>query len=176
MRRAAVAQVSIKGAASRSPNASPDHQESQSVAKRSDAPAPLAARDATPTVELTVVLTIAASPARARTSRTRSSAGRNPATCASSQVPATASSVFPAAIAAAPATGTPLVAFARNAPRATAGQKRTPRRTRAASAIPEGGHAEETTPCAAAAKKPSLADAKYNAASSATTVAYGTRP
>ena len=82
----------------------------------------------TPFVALIAVLT-SAPMTSASTERTRSSAGVKPIRVTSS-APTTAASVFPTEMPAATATDAALVAFAVNAPTATAGQKRTPRTSR----------------------------------------------
>ena len=61
---------------------------------------------------------------------------------------------------AATASVAPLVAFAANAPTVTAGQKRTPRTSRAARAMPEGGHTGVMTPWATSRLTPSFAAPK----------------
>jgi hypothetical protein len=99
----------------------------------------------TPFVAATIGLTTAARRMSVRTSRTRSSAGRRPAR-RSSVLPTTASSVFPTAITAATGTSAPLVALARKAAAATAGQRRSPPRKSAAIAIPVGAQTGVTTP------------------------------
>ena len=122
--------------------------------------APFAHRLATPTVALSAVLASAPTTTRAITSRTRSSEGWKSTTRVSSHAAATASSVFPVAIPAAPAAGTPAIQLSRNAPRAMPGQQRKPSRSSAASATPDGGQADETTVCATAASRPMRAAAK----------------
>ena len=54
--------------------------------------------------------------------------------------------------------GTPVHAFARNAPSATPGHTRNPHRTNAASAIPVGGQTAVTLLVANARSSPTLAD------------------
>src|SRR4051812_10451253 len=93
----------------------------------------------------------------------RASAGRK-LTRRSSQPPASASSVFPVAIAAATGIDAPLVAFASRAPTAIAGQVRGPNSTTAASAMPAGAQTGVITPCATDSSSPSLAATKYSAA------------
>ena len=91
-------------------------------------------------VALAIVLRAPASTASAATSRTRSRADWNLATRRSRNAPATASSVFPAAMPSTAGSGTPVHEFARKAPRATAGHIRYPPSRSAASAMPVGGH------------------------------------
>ena len=158
--RPALTQVSRSGATSTSPSTSPDHQTNHRRRSASGATAPLAHRLATPSVALSVVLASAPTTTRAITSRTRSSEGRKSTTRVSSHAAATASSVFPVAIPAAPTADTPAVQLSRNVPSAMPGQRRRPSSSKAASARPEGGQAEETTGCATAASKPTRAAAK----------------
>ncbi len=74
-----------------------------------------------PFVAAIVVLTIAASPTRANTSRTRSRAGRK-STRMRSVAPTTASSVFPTEMKPASGIDAPLATLATKAASATAGQ------------------------------------------------------
>ena len=107
-------------------------------------------------VALMMVLPNAPSIVSASTSRSRSSDGRNPATLVSSHAPASGSRVLPTAIVAAASGAIPPVTLMTKAPRVTAGQYRNPIKSSAARAMPEGGHADETTGCTADAVKPSL--------------------
>ena len=68
-----------------------------------------------------------------------------------------ASSVFPTEMKMATGIDAPLVAFARNAPTATAIHSRRPNRTSEASAMPVGGHTGVMTPCATERLSPSFA-------------------
>jgi hypothetical protein len=105
--------------------------------------APPRRRLATPTVALTIVLSPAASTASASTSRARSSEGRK-RTARSRLAPTSASRVLPALMPSTVTRGTPVQELARNAPSATPGQYRRPHTSRAASAIPVGGHTAVT--------------------------------
>ena len=116
-----LAQVSSTGATNKSPSASPDHHTIQRRPTALRSATPLAHRLVTPIVALSVVLTAAARITRASTSRSRSSEGRKAARL-SSQTAVTASSAFPPAMPAAPASGTPAVQLSRNAPSAIPGQ------------------------------------------------------
>ena len=75
--------------------------------------------------------------------------------------PTTASSVFPAAMIAAPQIGMPVVTLTTNAASETAGQSRVPRRTSAARAIPVGGHTVVAMPASASNDSPNRAVATY---------------
>ena len=158
--RRACAQASSRGAISRSPIASPDHHTNQRCPAAARSIMPLAHRLSTPIVALTRGLTSAARVTSAKTSRSPAREGRKSATRRSSRTAVTASRVFPAAMPAAPAAGTPLVQLSRKAPSAMPGQKRTPNRRSVASATPVGGQADETTFWATAASSPSLAAPK----------------
>src|SRR5207249_7732041 len=107
--RVARAHVSSSGATRTSPSASPLHHTNHRCFRAAGGTTPLAPKLAIPIVALTVVLTSAASVTSASTSRSRSSEGRKSATRRSSQTAPTASSVFPSAMPAAPATGTSAV-------------------------------------------------------------------
>ena len=120
--QSARAQVSSRGATSKSPRASPDHHTSQRDPTALRSTTPLAHRLVTPSVALSVVLASAARVTKTSTSRSRSSAGRKPATRWSSQAAVTASRVFPTAMPAAPSNGTPAVQLSRKAPSAIPGQ------------------------------------------------------
>ena len=73
----------------------------------------------------------------------------------------TASSMLPAAIAAATSSPAPLVAFEMKAPTRTAGQSRRPKIKSAASAMPLGAHTGVTTPWATERFNPNFAAATY---------------
>jgi len=120
--RVARAHVSSSGATSTSPSASPLHHTNHRCFRAAGGTTPLAHRLAIPIVALSVVLTSAASVTSASTSRSRSSEGRNSATRRSSQTAHTASRVFPSAMPAALAAGTPAVQLSSNAPTAMPGQ------------------------------------------------------
>jgi hypothetical protein len=111
-----------------------------------------------PFVALIRVLTPAPKTTSARTSRTRSSVTRKP-TRLSSVAPTTASSVLPTAIATASNGSAPLVAFAMQAPTATAGHNPRPKSRRLARAIPLGAHTGVITPCATERPMPNFAEA-----------------
>jgi hypothetical protein len=89
------------------------------------------------------VLSAAARPASASTSRARSSDGLKPAS-RKRLAPASASSVLPAVIPRTVIKGTPVQELAMKAPRATPGQARRPHSSRAASAMPVGGQTAVT--------------------------------
>ena len=152
------AQVRMSGVTSRMPIASPVHHASQAVPYGIAGAPPNTVRTVTPMVALTVVLAMAPSTTRASTSRRRPSGSgddRKPAIEVRSHAATTASRVFPTAMPAATSGAMPAVRLTTNAPSAIAGQKRLPISSSAASAIPEGGHAEETTGWTADAVNPS---------------------
>jgi hypothetical protein len=156
--RAASVRTSRSGATTRIPMASPNHQSSQAPPY---VPILSSARvsTVTPFVALITGLRTAPPTTSASTERTRSSAGVKPI-LATSRAPATAASVFPTVMPAATASVASLVALAVKAPTATAGQKRTPRRSKAASAIPDGGHTGVITPWDTERLMPSFAAPK----------------
>jgi hypothetical protein len=113
---------------------SPAHQMTHADGSDPTASVPLAHRLVTPMLALIVVLTGAASPASARTSRTRSSPTPKSAR-RSSHAPASASKVLPSAIAALTHSGTDVEALNSSAPSATPGTARRPSSRTAARAI-----------------------------------------
>src|SRR5215510_11855682 len=119
---------------------SPSHHVSQIAPKRAQLAYPVRARLRTPTVALTVVATPPASAANAKKLRARRKTSRPPAQRFTSQTPTTASSVLPAAMPSDEATDPAVVTFTRNAPRKIAGHAEYPYSSRAASAMPVGGH------------------------------------
>src|SRR5262249_16947298 len=124
---------------------------------------PAIASVVTPFVALIAVHRKAAMTVNQRTSPARSNVERK-STLRRRETATTASRVFPTAIAA--ATGieaSPLVAFAMKAPSAIAGQKRGPRRSSAASAIPVGGQTGVMTPWATESSSPTRAAPTYAA-------------
>src|SRR3989441_1147496 len=137
--RGACAQARSRGAISRSPIASPDHQTNQRCPVAARSIIPLVHGPSPPRVALTGGLTSAASVTSARKSRSPAREGWKSATRWSSRTAVTASRVFPAAMPAAAAAGTPLVQLSRKAPSAMPGQKRTPNRRSGAHATPAGG-------------------------------------
>src|SRR5881397_1188899 len=117
-------------------------------------------RVVTPTVALTIVLRPAASAMNFKISLGRESASAPPAKRLTSQAPTRPSSVFPAAIPADVASEPAVVAFARKAPSAIAGQTRFPKRRKDASAIPAGGHTAVALGWTTARLSPSFAAAR----------------
>jgi hypothetical protein len=114
----------------------------------------------TPIVALIVVAKSAARRANLKTFRIRSNASRPAANRMTREAPAIASRVFPAAMPSEVATDPAVVTLTRKAPRRMAGHARTPRRMRAASAIPVGGQTAVALGWTRASFRPSLPAAK----------------
>ena len=102
------------------------------------------------------VLASAASPTSSNTSRSRASRGSKEKRL-SRLAPTSASSVFPAAMIAAPQIGMPVVRLTASAASATAGHSCGPRRISAASAIPVGGQTVVAMPASASNDSPKRA-------------------
>src|SRR5262249_47938568 len=119
---------------------SPRNHARQVATQTFGATSPATDRLDTPTVAESPGPRIPPNTTRPTTSRNRSSSVRNPGIFRSAHAAKTASPVFPAAIARATGIGAPVHKLAKKAPRATAGQKRVPSRSSAASEIPLGGH------------------------------------
>jgi hypothetical protein len=156
------------GATVRMPAMSPAHQMTHADGSDPTASVPLAHRLVTPMLALIVVLTGAASPASARTSRTRSSPTPKSAR-RSSHAPASASKVLPSAIAALTHSGTDVEALNSSAPSATPGTARRPSSRTAARAIPLGGQMGAMLVWTKASANAALAPATYTPASSTVT-------
>ena len=122
------------------PAASPSHHVSQIPPYCDSAAYPARVRLVTPMVALTVVLTSAASPAKAKMSRARSNAAAPRAYRVTRSDPATASSVLPAAMPRDVAAEPAVVMLTANAAAKMAGHTPRPRTSMAARAIPAGGH------------------------------------
>jgi hypothetical protein len=148
------------GATSSAPIASPTHQTSHVPWNVADCGSrPATATVVTPRVALSTGLAAAAR-SSATTSRRRSKRNDAPPTARRIAAPATASRVFPIAIPAATSGASSLCQLARNAPAATPGQSRDPKRRRTASAMPVGGQTGDACRTVDARCRPSQAEAQ----------------
>src|SRR5689334_7903082 len=151
----------ITGVTSRIPIASPPHHVNHALAMPLRVTTPANSNAATPIVALTIGARTAPKNVRATTSRARSRQRSKLGTRESSHAATTASSGLPTAVANAIDSGAGVVTFTRNAPSATPGQTRRPRKSIAATATPDGGHTSVTVTPTVASDSPSLPARKY---------------
>lgn len=148
--------VSINGETKITPIASPVHHTHHTDGAECQGTIPASARLITPLVAETVIAIAEPNSTRRRTSRTRSS-DFSKSTRRNRKAPKTGASVFPVAIAAAVQSGSALSPLLTNAPIHMPGHARYPQRSKAASAIPVGGHTAVTCLVANASENPSSA-------------------
>src|SRR6185436_17278925 len=144
----------MSGAIVTAPVRSPSHQVIQSEPKFDQLEALPKHKLRLPTVLLIVVQTAAAT-TNLKTSRARSSEGRNPKAL-STRTATSVSRVFPNAIPKALKAGTGVKRLVSSAPRKIPGQTRYPSRSIAARAIPVGGQTGETFVWTEASDNPNL--------------------
>jgi hypothetical protein len=156
--RSGRASVSSSGVTTTAPIASPSHHARQASSTCSPVMTPPIARLVTPIDALTTGARAAPIPTSTTTSCTRSKLDRSPAR-RMAHAPSTASSVLPAAIAIATATGAPVQRFATNAPTITPGHMRGPSNNSAANEMPVAGHTSVANPPTASIIKPARAAA-----------------
>jgi hypothetical protein len=152
--------VRMAGATISAPIASPSHQSNHSAPNRSHGCTPARQRVETPTVALTMVQRTAPISRSARTSGTRRRPSSNRGSRRSAHTATTLSRVLPVARMSAVHSGASVPALTANAPTHTAGQKRRPPRSSAASAMPVGGQTVVTCSATKATRKPSCAARK----------------
>jgi hypothetical protein len=144
------------GATTSAPSKSPSHHACHAAMVCSAGTTPPAHKLNTPTDAATSGLSSAA-PSSATACDTRWMAP--PVCCAYARIraPSSASSVLPAAMPIAASQGAPVQRFATSAPSATAGHDPDPRHTRAARAMPVGGHTSVAKPPTGSSARPSFA-------------------
>ena len=120
--RGCALQLNSTGATTTMPSASPAHQLARACATARLPSAPVARRAPTPTSAATIAPEGIATSRSVRAWRGSSSWGREPATRRSRYAASSASSVLPAAMPIAAASGTGVLALTANAPIATPGQ------------------------------------------------------
>ncbi len=135
---------------------SPVHQVIQTGAYHAQSTVPATACAVVPMVAQATVAGTAAKNTYLTMFSARSKVRRPPANRVARNVPKTASSVFPTAIAPARGAESDVVRFTRNAPASTAGQMRYPSISIPASARPVGGQMAEVVALISASERPSF--------------------